>query len=367
MAILLHELAEPDLRAELHAAAYFRWYTYWLDAGDPICGWLVGYDKGWRVTLADFRRLVDVGPDDVFYVNSVQPPLFMALIEWLKGMAPECRPKVVAEFGTNAGVTISDSGQILVPQTTYDPRPTLYRWAATNLEPGLQGSLRLATFDPASSLVYQALLGYPVSTLPQPHKAVTTCRSRVGRRPVTVAIIGHQRPEKGYHLVPATVRQLLGRCSDVRVLVHNGDPDGMPESQQAMRDLAAADRRIILDERVADGTLWAQLLDQSDLILCPYSQARFADSYSAVASEAIANAIPMVVPDRTSLSALLAEFGQPGTVFAEQTPESIAEATLRALDGFDDLARKADAAARAWSHSRGAGHLARAILEFARG
>src|SRR5439155_1206590 len=158
----------------------------------------------------------------------------------------------------------------------------------------------MMTFEPSSSTAYQVLLGKPVGVLPVPRLAATTPRNRAGRRPITVSVVGHQRPDKGYQHMPEVARRLLQARPDIRVLAHNADPQGMPDTRQAMRALAAADRRVIIDERLAGQQAWAEVLDASDLILCPYDPARFAFSYSAVAAEAVANAIPMVVPTGSS-------------------------------------------------------------------
>src|SRR5208282_1829449 len=97
--------------------------------------------------------------------------------------------------------------------------------------------------------------------------------------PRSIAFLGHQRGEKGYFHVPAIARLLLAACADVRLLVHNAQPDGMVETQQAMRALAAEDARIELDERPADPKIWRDLLERSDIIVCPYIVDRFRAAY----------------------------------------------------------------------------------------
>jgi glycosyltransferase involved in cell wall biosynthesis len=218
------------------------------------------------------------------------------------------------------------------------------------------------TFEPQSSAAYQVLLGKPVGVVPLPRLPTMALRNRAGRRPITVAVIGHQRPDKGYHLVPEVARQLLQARPDIRVLVHNGDPQGMPEAQQAMRALAAANRRVVIDERLAGQGVWAELLDASDLILCPYDPGRFAFSYSAVAAEAVANGIPMVVPAGSSLARLVAEFGGAGTTFDRAEPAYLVDATLQALQQFDRLAAIAFAGAEKWTKVHGPRKFVDAIL-----
>ena len=168
-----------------------------------------------------------------------------------------------------------------------------------------------------------------------------------------MAVLGHQRPDKGFQLMAEIAAALLATRSDIRVLAHNGDPAFMPEAQECMRQLARADSRVTLDETIAGPEHWARLLDQSDLVLCPYHPRIFAARYSAVAYESVANGIPLVVPARTSLAALLREFGEPGTTFDAFTAGSVVEAAHRALDEFDRYAERAWAASEQWSRTRG--------------
>ena len=95
--------------------------------------------------------------------------------------------------------------------------------------------LHLATFDPTSSEAYQLLLRRPMNTLPNPRTRVTNVKLRLRGhgQPITVAFLGHQRGEKGYHLVPEILAQLEHRfASDhVRFLVHNGEPQQMKDVQ----------------------------------------------------------------------------------------------------------------------------------------
>ena len=85
------------------------------------------------------------------------------------------------------------------------------------------------------------LLGRPVGVLPLPQFAQAAVTSRTGHRPITVSVLGHQRPDKGYHLMPEIARLLLAHEPDIRLLVHNGAPDVMPRIQEEMRAHAAVE------------------------------------------------------------------------------------------------------------------------------
>jgi hypothetical protein len=277
------------------------------------------------------------------------------------------------EFGTDPAVDVvfgdgANPAKFSLKLRDYrtDPRAMFYRHAAGQLsEPDL-ARFHMATFDKAASAVYALLLGRPVGVLPLPQFAHATVAPRIGRRPITVSVLGHQRPDKGYQLMPEIARLLLAHEPDIRLLVHNGAPDLMPRIQQEMRAHAAVETRLTLNEQAAGPALWQDLLRQSDLILCPYEPARFVASYSAVATEALANAIPLVVPANTSLSRLLDAYGGPGTAFERYDSAGVVAATRRALADFDAVAARAEAAAERWNATMGVGNMVSALLAHAK-
>jgi hypothetical protein len=359
----------PELRAELNAVPFFRAYTYSQTDGDPVSGWLNCFDTAVRATVEDLRRLQGVTADDVVYLNSAQPAQFLALVRWSRSLPMAQRPHIVMEFGTDPGVDVefgtgSEAGKFTLRLRDYrnDPRAMFYRHAACQLtEPDL-ARFHMVTFDPAASAIYALLLGRPVGVLPLPQFAHAAVASRVGRRPVTVSVLGHQRQDKGYHLMPQVARLLLAHEPDIRLLIHNGAPDLMPRVQQEMRAHAAVETRLSLNEETAGPDLWEDLLSRSDLILCPYEPARFVASYSAVATEALANGIPVVVPAGTSLSRLLDTYGGPGTAFLTYDPAGIVTATRRALADFDGFAARAMVAAERWNATMGVRNMVSALL-----
>ncbi|EME68237.1 hypothetical protein H261_19404 [Paramagnetospirillum caucaseum] len=366
-AVLGHVDIEAGLKDELFATPWFRCHTYGSYDQDPVCGWLTNFEIVSRTLAEDLGRIQGISRADTLYVNSIQPPQFMGVVRWAQSIPEDQRPTVIMEFGTDPGLQAVDTPEGLrfhPMDTRVDSRAVLLRYTARHLTEADRNWLRLATFDAQSSSIFQMLLDFPVGTLPLPQQAVTSCRDRSGRRPVTVGILGHQRGEKGFDKVPALVARLLAERDDIRVLVHNGWPEGMVAQQQELRTIAAADSRLILDERTADAVLWAALLEQSDLIVCPYNRNRFISSYSAVASEAMANAIPVVVPEGTTMHAVIREFGEPGTIFREESVEGILAATNAALDDFDRLAGLARQASIRWGETRGARCLVDTLLSW---
>jgi hypothetical protein len=346
-----------DLQAELGAIPVFRAYSDRPVDADPIVGWLNVFEAAAQMTLEDLRRLKGIERTDLVYMSSMYADIFLAVARWTAEIPSGQLPTVVGEFCLEAGLDVridaSNKVSYALRDPRIDPRAILFRYGARRLSTTVASQVHLMTFDTAASSAYQALLGHAVATLPLPFKATTGRRRRGGTRPITLSVLGHQRPDKGYQLVPEIVARLLAQQTDLRVLAHNGAPDFTPGPQEQLRALARADGRLTLDERIAGPQVWAELLDQSDLILCPYDPQAFAARYSAVACEAVANACPIVVPARTSLADLLREFGGPGTTFEGFEPAPIVDAVNRALDDFDHLAELAQPASEQWRRTRG--------------
>jgi len=356
---------EPALARELAAEPFFRPPSSPEMSDDPLSGWLENFLAGARRLGEDLARLPPLEPDETLYWNSATPATLLALIEWAQATyAPERCPRVVVEFGFAPGLVRRARAD--GPGFAYDlhnEQPHLYRFAIRKLAPDYRHRFRLGTFDPATSEGYRELLGPDVFTIPLPQTAPAPSRDRQGHRPITVAFLGHQRPDKGFHFAPALAGEILRAHPQTRILVHNGAMFGMLPEMNELKRMAAHQPRLTIRHEPADATLWQELLDAADLILLPYDPARFANSYSAIVAEALANGVPMVVPAATSLARMAERYGQSAEPFAGWDLDGIYEATARALGRFDDLAQAARAAAEAWRAGHGPARTVDALLD----
>lgn len=361
---------QPELAAELDARAHFRINTYWGTDGDPVCGWLNAFFTAANAFAEDLARSGPLSRDDLLYVNSVLPAQLFGIRSFLLALPEAARPHVICELGTGPGldhVQTEDGPRFVARDPRIDSRATLYRFAGAQIASAALPQLHVCSFDRGSSELYSQLLGLHVATLPVPHFAEAAVRSHRVARPLTIGVLGHQRGEKGYALVPQIVAQLLRERTDIQFLVHNAQPDFMTDVQGEMRSLATHDARITLDERPADLTRWQKLLAGCDLILCPYMPDQFRAAYSALTSEAIAHGIPVVVPAETTMARVLAEFGSPGATFSGYSAEAVVAATRHALDLFDELVARASTAAARWRETMGARHTVDAMLAMTAG
>jgi glycosyltransferase involved in cell wall biosynthesis len=368
-----HVDIDEDVTAKLHARPHFRHSMYVHSDGDPICGWLNGFTDLTRLMWEDLGRLGEIAPTDLLYLSSARPIQLAAITAWMALRAPEAMPFVVVDFNLPPGIELDRVGgdaRILVPDPRQDPRPLLFRFVSRQMPPHVLPRLRLVAFVSATAEHYRQLLGRRVDTLPMLFEATTGRRSRVAKRPIVLALLGHQQRDKGYHLVPELVRLLLTERPDVRFLIHNADPDaaathdpaGLAATQRELRGIAAADDRVTLCEVPAGKELWSALIDGSDLALCPYSPQFYRAGFSGVAAEAIANGIPIVGPAGTGIENLIQEFGGAGTVFEHQESRAIVAATLKLLNDFDRYATLAHQAAMTWPTRYGPRAMVDALL-----
>ena len=351
-----HRDLEPGLAEELAATPFFRHASYDIIVAHAFWKALrpVDYRMARGSFLCDLRSVWRRGPYDLVFINSVMPAQLAAVALWLNSFLGGAAPQIAVEFGAPAGHGIHD----------YYMGGWFYRQAVSVLDQRRSGNLFLFTFDAAASADYAKLLGRPVETMPAVHIGKEEPRLRVHGpdNRITVAFLGHQRNEKGYHLVPAIIRRLRSRGVPATVLVHNGDPDEAMVSRE-LSAMAAADPHLVFEQKTADAVYWHELLDRSDLIVLPYEPTRYRASYSAVAVEAAGEGIPMVVPAGTTMETLVNTYQSGGTVFAGWEANPVAGAIEAAAASFQDIARRALVGASEWRHANGAGRFVDCLLE----
>jgi len=356
---------DESLRAELGVLPLLRTYIYYLSDGDPLAGWLNAFEQVSHVTRQDMARITGVTAEDIVYIASAFPGQLMGAIRWLGDLPPHNRPLVLVDLLSHPGIEVRHEapGYVFRPRRE-DPRAMLYRYAAQFIARSKIERLVVAYADRVGADIYSKVLGVAVTPLPSAFEAVTRRRNRAGCDPFNLAFLGSQRnEEKGYHLVPELVVGLLQSHPTIRIRVHNSCPGNFPAASDAVRKLAAVEPRMVLDERAVDLPDWAQLLDTTDLMVCPYSHEIYEFMSSGVHAEAIANAIPSVVPAGTALSRALQEFGGGGTTFERFESSSILTATRHALDHFDQYAENAWAGSNTWLLNCGPARLVDTILK----
>jgi hypothetical protein len=144
-------------------------------------------------------------------------------------------------------------------------------------------------------------------TLPIPH----TCTSQeriLSNGPCRIAYLGDARCEKGYHLLPAIVRDLKTdylETGKARLVVQsNLNPrEGAGETAIARAELGCFPPSMVTlynEPLSSDG--YKDLLLNSDITLLPYERNDYSARSSGILAESLAAGIPVIVPAGTWLS-----------------------------------------------------------------
>jgi hypothetical protein len=266
-------------------------------------------------------------------------------------------PFVVIGFDVPSGSKLHDHWGYHAP---------FYRKAGKLMQANCLERMLLFTFDPVISRDYAELLDLPVQTMPSVHASLRQPRLRKTDLDgfIHVAFLGHQRPEKGFHLIPEIARRLVQGGSPVKLLVHNSAPDDSPITRE-LRELASKNAQMTLVEESGDQTHWQGLLDRSDLVVLPYEPNRYRDSGSGLATEAVSDGIPMVVPSGTTMETLAVNYQGSATSFSGWEAAEVTNAIERAVTNFEVLASQAEAGALVWRCHNGVELFVDRLLEIA--
>jgi glycosyltransferase involved in cell wall biosynthesis len=285
----------------------------------------------------------------------------MALVEWVQGtFTAETAPKIVASLAWFPGAKPAGFAGGAQQWAIQDINSLLYRYAGTSIRSGFEGRLNFVCLHKEARDAYAFLCGRPVPVLPHPCRAESVARERRRGSSITVAFLGEQRPNKGLHMLPGIVERLLA-SRGVRVLVQNAFTGPVSEMQQ-LQQMAQREAGLEVIVQALSAPQWSKLLDRCDLIVLPYDQTDYSNVISGIALEALANAIPLAVPQNTGMARTLEEFDMPGIAFERSDPDMIVAALLAAVEQFDDLAERAHRASLQWNAANGPDRLVEKIL-----
>lgn len=356
--ILANASIESGLREELGAHPVFRHSPYARIAR----GRYLNFRLGQASFLSDLGGITEGRHYDLVYAGSVLPAQMAGVIRWGQTRYGAANmPPVAVEFSCPSGV-----GCVGGPAGHWRQMPGQYRFAAAELAREYSDNFLFFTFDSAASSDYSRLLGFAVETLPHVQTG-GEIRHRVADeqgRPV-VGFLGHQRPEKGYHLIPDLLRLLLEKDVRARFLVHNGDPHETVIARE-LQELAAADSRVRFDQQPADQTYWNGLLDSTDIVVLPYEPNRYAASFSGIAVEAVSCGLPVIGPNGTTIKTLVERYQKNSIGITDWTVEATADAIVAALRDFPRLSRSAFEGAGEWALENGVSAFVSRLLDFAR-
>ena len=330
---------------------------------DPISGWLTNFILALEPTVADLRRAwKDYGPFDLIYINSAKPTQVGALALWIKqDFSLNLPPSIVVELGTEAGLNRNYVNGMPV-FTVRDPTAMLYRHVTNWVGKKWLRKIRFVAETQAAADEYAFILDQIVQVVPLP-QSPPNLRQRKVNACLTVGILGHQRPDKGWQFAPEFIPRVLQANPKVKFIAQQSDVEGMRDVTAQLALLAATEPRLELLVEPAVNDNWFALIDRCDIVALPYDPIRYQTAYSAIVGEALAAGAPVVVPAETTMSSAIDAAGGPGTTFKCWDSASIASAIDFAIGDFDKLAEIAYRAGLGWRKVNGPDHFVAAVIE----
>ena len=292
---------------------------------------------------------------------------------WLKEAFPDADagPAVAVQLGPDTG--LRRSGPLHAPTFALrDPSTVMHRYATLLVGKEWIARLAILAVNKAVAEEYSFLVDRPVKAVTTP-EGLPTPRQREGGKGLVIGVLGHQRLDKGYELLPDAISEVLQRYAHVQFLVQHSDPKGAAQEDRPrmeritseLSQLAAREPRLKMIFQPIVGEAWFELIDRCDVVALPYDPPRYASSYSAIFGEALASGAAIVAPSGTTMSKDMHDLGSVGTTFSDWTPSSVARAIGAAIDHFDDLRKRAYQGGIAWREVHGPDAYASEVIQAA--
>ena len=197
----------------------------------------------------------------------------------------------------------------------------------------------------------EALLGHRVGVLPPPFALPA---SSGGERPgdgedpedLTLFFVGDARSDKGFHLVPKTMRILLAAGAATRFVVQ------VPQNPSATQAMFVRQLEVLQDSYPSQVLLYSGRVDdatyegwwsQASLCCLFYDQRQYRYQTSGICWEAMASAVPVVTAPGLWHATELRRYGFDVVEAATYWPESLAEAVVEARSRLAELRETATA------------------------
>lgn len=372
--VLGHGDLMPSLQQATGALPFFRAFTWGRWSPDPLAGWMVDFSEALSLTVADLHRAwSDFGPFDLVYVNTARAAQLAAAALWVKEAFPDrgATPAVAVQLGPDTG--LSRSGPPHAPAFALrDPSTVMHRYAALLAGKEWVARLTLLAVNKVVAEEYSFLVDQLVKATTTPED-LPKPRQRDGGKELVIGVLGHQRLDKGYELLPDAISEVLQKYAHVQFLVQHSDPRGNAQDDQPrmerttakLSQLAAREPRLKMILQPVVGDSWFELIHRCDIVALPYDPPRYASSYSAIFGEALASGAAIVAPSGTTMSKDMDDLGGVGATFSEWTAPCVARAVGEVIDRFDDFRKGAFEGGVAWRRSHGPDAYVSAVIEAA--
>lgn len=347
--------------AQLKTVPHFRASPYSMASRDPICGPLENFLIQSDVLFEDLCRLPETLTEDgqtVLLFPSIHWNQIYGIARWLGTLPPGRRPPVIMLLGQGAGITITGNQCAVNPEIGPYYRIGYNRLRAINYP-----HLTMATYGSRLVEEHRFLAQMDVHLQPL-HFAgediVLPPRAPAANGRINLLYAGDARPNKGFHLLPQILAQVLTRTANVDATVQVSGYVSLLGLDPVANNMEAFTRqtdRVKLVTGYQDREAYLRMIHESDIVLLPYQADSYRSNISGIATEALFLGKPMVVPEGSFLADLVRQLGDCGTISERQEPEAIVAATLALLADFPTYAQRALKARDIWRSQHGTGHL----------
>ena len=193
---------------------------------------------------------------------------------------------------------------------------------------------------------YQLMTKRKVKTFPIPHiKESQTHPKRIRSEPV-ISYLGEARVEKGFHLLPEAIEQVLSSKERLRSfplffvqgVSHKQNDEGLVQkAQEKLKSLAKIHNNIKITERSLTGEEYHGFLSNADILLLPYSQKAYRSRTSGIFAEGMGQGKLMIIPEMTWMYKQILNFKGIAMSFEDGNPASLADAIVRSINYFDEM------------------------------
>jgi len=272
--------------------------------------------------------------DNIIIIPGLSQNQFFGLLKRLKEVPEDKRPTVVCQLMFPPSWTqwneISLHGE------------RLYREAFEEAKPLLNKSLFLMTDNNVQHDLYVKEYGIETEWLPIPFAVGDPVVKPVPgpETPLKLGFFGYSKMEKGFHLLPPAIELCRKQKQNVEFVIqiqHGKWERKTIDTEETLRKMTG----IKLLEGVLSSDDYYREMGDVDILLLPYDPAVYGSRGSAVYTESVAAARPVVATAATSIGESVLHGDAEGEVFDVYTVEAFADAIKRLTSRFADCKAKA--------------------------
>lgn len=343
-----HKNAQADILRYFDAHGVFSRSMHHRTSPVPISGKMnllinfIAANRAFRKELKEGMPRAG-NQDEVYFFHTIDVNQLFGLYSWYRSIRRESRPRLALIFRLGAGD---------------NPETRRYATLLYRIFFGAVSSVageKITYFSDSADLAgeYGRLAKKRVSVVPIPHLPDPPCAEEAvdGRTDgkIHVVYLGDARVEKGYHLLPGAIKNILAKRTDVKFSVQsNVSSDPPAEIVKAVEKIKALAGGVECIGEPLDSTDYYRLLSRADIVLLPYSPELYRARTSGIFAEAIAFGKPVVVPEGTWMERQIAEYGQCGVAIRGYGEKELEKSIEYSIENRDTFTLRAKAASERW-------------------